>query len=350
MNTASVILAAGFGTRMKSSIPKVMHPILGRPLVGWAVDAATAATGATPVVVVGYAREQVMEYLGDSARYAEQAEQLGTGHAVRQAASVLQGQADAVLVTYGDMPLLQAETLKALVERFTQAAQEQDAAIAMLTITRADAQGFGRIIRDGQGNVAAIVEEADCTPEQRRITELNPGVYCFDADWLWTTLPQIPMSAKGEYYLTDLVGLAVAQGRRVVSMPAPLDDVYGINTRVHLAEATATMRRRILERHMLAGVTILDPAATWVDAEVEIGADTTLWPGTILQGRTRIGAATIGPNTQIVASTVGDHTLIKQSVIEHAQVDNHTVRLAHSAICAKAPIWPTACTWATLAK
>ena len=324
MNTASVILAAGFGTRMKSSMPKVMHPILGRPLVGWAVDAATAATGTAPVVVVGYAREQVIEYLGDSACYAVQDEQLGTGHAVQQVASVLQGQVDAVLVTYGDMPLLQATTLKALVDRFAQAADEQDAAIAMLTITRDDPQGFGRIVRDGQGNIAAIVEEADCTPEQRRITELNPGVYCFDADWLWATLPQIPMSAKGEYYLTDLVGLAVDQGRRVVSMPAPLDDVYGINTRVHLAEATATMRRRILEQHMLAGVTILDPAATWVDAEVEIGADTTLWPGTILQGQTRIGAhATIGPNTQIVASTVGDHTLIKQSVIEHAQVDNY---------------------------
>jgi bifunctional UDP-N-acetylglucosamine pyrophosphorylase/glucosamine-1-phosphate N-acetyltransferase len=228
------------------------------------------------------------------------------------------------LVTYGDMPLLQGETLQALVRLFEGASRERQAAVAMLTITRDDPQGFGRIIRDASGEVVAIVEEADCTPEQRRITELNPGVYCFDADWLWQTLPQIPMSPKGEYYLTDMVGLAVQQGRAVVTTQAPLDDVYGINTRVHLAEATATMRQRILHKHMLAGVTIVDPPSTWIDATVEIGADTTIWPGTILQGNCTIGAfAGIGPNTHIVASHVGDGTVIKQSVIEFAHVEEH---------------------------
>jgi bifunctional UDP-N-acetylglucosamine pyrophosphorylase/glucosamine-1-phosphate N-acetyltransferase len=177
MNIASVILAAGFGTRMKSAVPKVMHPVLGRPLIDWAVDAASAATGSTPAVVVGYAREQVMDFLGERAGYVVQEEQLGTGHAVRQAASALQGKTDAVLVTYGDMPLLQGETLQALVRLFEGASRERQAAVAMLTITRDDPQGFGRIIRDASGEVVAIVEEADCTPEQRRITELNPGVY-----------------------------------------------------------------------------------------------------------------------------------------------------------------------------
>ncbi len=297
MRTANVILAAGFGTRMKSDLPKVLHPLLGKPMALWAVDMAQAVSGRAPVVVVGHGREQVEALLDGCAQFVEQKELLGTGHAVLQAQPVLQGQAEAVVVTYGDMPLLRAETVRALVELFARARQaDAQTALAMLTVTRDDPQGFGRVVRDARGEVTGIVEEADCTPEQRALRELNPGVYCFDAAWLWQNLPQIPLSAKGEYYLTDLAGLAVAQGCRVATMAAPLDEVNGINTRVHLAAAAQVLRSRILEGHMLNGVTVVDPATTYVDAVVQIGQDTVLLPGVMLEGNTIIGGhATIGP-------------------------------------------------------
>ena len=291
MSTVAVILAAGYGKRMKSDVPKVMHPILGRPLIDWAVGAVEPLLDQPPVVVVGYGKEQIQAYLGDRVRFVEQVQLLGTGHAVLQAAPSLQGQADVVLVTYGDMPLLKSETLRSLVAHFEQQRGGGNLAIAMLTVTRDDPQGFGRIARDASGAIQAIVEEADCTPTQRAIRELNPGIYCFDAAWLWANLPAVPVSAKGEYYLTDLVGMAVTQGCKVVTTAAPVEEVDGINTRVHLAQATTVLRRRILERHMLAGVTIVDPAATYIEADVEIGVDTTILPGCTLQGKTTIGAA-----------------------------------------------------------
>lgn len=326
MRVANVILAAGFGTRMKSSTPKVLHGVMGRPMIGWAVETARTVGTRPPVVVVGYGSEQVQACLGETVDYVHQAELLGTGHAVAQAASLLHTAADAVVVTYGDMPLLQPQTLQGLVDLFAQSRAEGAApALAMLTVTRDDPQGFGRIVRDGAGAVAAIVEEVDCTPAQLAIRELNPGIYCFDAAWLWENLEQIPLSAKGEYYLTDLVGIAVTQGRRVVTQAAPVEDVDGINTRVQLAHAANVMRRRILERHMLAGVTIVDPGSTHIEAEVEIGQDSIIWPGTLLQGKTRIGEqAEIGPYSQVVDTVVGDHCRVVQSVLEEARMDAHS--------------------------
>ncbi len=189
----------------------------------------------------------------------------------------------------------------------------------MLTVTRDDPQGFGRIVRDESGEIAAIVEEPDCTPEQLAIRELNPGVYCFDAAWLWDNLSKLAVSSKGEYYLTDMVGLGVQQGKRIVSLDAPPDDLNGVNTRVHLAEATAALRQRILERHMMNGVTIVDPGSTLIDDAVSIGQDTVILPGTILQGATTIGLdASIGPNSQIVDSEIGDNCRVTYSVIEQA--------------------------------
>ncbi len=328
MEIANVILAAGYGTRMKSDLPKMLHPVVGRPMVDWAVRTAEAVSQMPPVVVVGHKRELIQALLGQRATYAVQQELLGTGHAVMQAAPLLTGKADVVLVTYGDMPLLRQETLRALLASFLAAqiatTTTVPPVIAMLTVTRDDPQGFGRIVRDPAGEIQAIVEEADCTPTQKAIRELNPGIYCFAAEWLWENLPKIELSAKGEYYLTDLVGIAVAQQRRVLTMAAPVEDVDGINTRVQLAQASLVMRQRILEMHMLAGVTIIDPTSTLIEADAVIGQDTTILPGSLIQGKSQIGAhTTIGPHSQIVDSSVGSHCRVTYSVLEEAHMDDH---------------------------
>lgn len=326
VKVATVILAAGYGTRMKSDIPKMMHPIMGRPMVDWAVRTAESVTQLPPVVIVGHRKEMIQELLRDRVQYAEQAEMLGTGHALMQASDLLVGKADVVLVTYGDMPLLRSTTVEQLIGRFTQQWSpelDQRPAIVMLTVDRDDAQGFGRVVRDDSGAIQSIVEEVDCTPEQRAITELNPGIYCFDAEWLWNNLSAIELSAKGEYYLTDMVEIAVKQGRSVESLLAPLADVDGINTRIHLAQATAVMRSRILETHMLNGVTVIDPQTTYIEDTVTIGQDTVIWPGTVLLGQTTVGThANIGPNTQIVDSIIGDRCCVTYSVIEQARMDD----------------------------
>lgn len=325
MNVGSVILAAGHGTRMKSDLPKVMHPLLGRPMIEWAVLNVQAVCTAQPIVVVGHGRERVQHHLGARARYALQEEQLGTGHAVLQAAPHVADGVDAVLVTYGDMPLLQTETLQLLVDLFAEARQEGDLALAMLTVKRDDPQGFGRIVRDHNGDLVAIVEEVDCSPEQLAINELNPGVYCFDAAWLWENLSKIRVSPKGEYYLTDMVGLAVEQGKKTASILAPADDVNGINTRVHLAAATAVLRQRILERHMLNGVTIVDPASSLIEDTVTIGQDAMILPGTLLQGASVIGrGAQIGPHSQIVDSLIGEDCRVTYSVVEQATMERQS--------------------------
>lgn len=326
MNLVNVILAAGFGTRMKSDLPKVMHPLLGRPMVEWTVRSATEASGHLPVLVVGHGREVVQAHLGEQAQYVVQEKLLGTGHAVMQVAPVLQGKADAVLVFYADMPMLSAETQRQLAATFeASAAAGQRPALAMLTVVRDDPQAFGRVVRNDAGEIVAIVEEAFCTPEQRLIKELNPGVYCFDAQWLWENLPKIQLNAKGEYFLTDLVSFAVEQGRPVLGQLAPFDEVNGINNRVHLANVTAVMQRRIIEQHMLNGVTFIDPNNVYVEDGVAIGADTVIWPGSLLQGKTQIGQhATIGPNAQIVDSVIGDGCRVAYSVVEEARMDAHS--------------------------
>jgi bifunctional UDP-N-acetylglucosamine pyrophosphorylase/glucosamine-1-phosphate N-acetyltransferase len=242
----SIILAAGQGTRMKSDLQKVLHPLLGKPMVSYAVETMETLTGTQPVLIVGCDADAVRETVGQAAVFIEQAEQKGTGHAVLQARDALQGQSDLVLVTYADMPLLTVETLRRLVER-----QQQNAGpLAILTLVTDTPRGFGRIVRDGSGGVHKIVEEAMATPEELAIRELNAGVYCFDAEWLWSRIDQIPLSLpKEEYYLPDLVGIAVDEGRRVEAVTtADTTEVLGINTRVHLAEAARALRLRINER------------------------------------------------------------------------------------------------------
>jgi bifunctional UDP-N-acetylglucosamine pyrophosphorylase/glucosamine-1-phosphate N-acetyltransferase len=320
MNIRSIILAAGQGTRMKSNLPKVLHPILGRPMLQYALDTAAQLSPAKPVVVVGHGAQQIQQAFDGKARFVLQEPQLGTGHAVQQAEPVLRGEADLVVVTYADMPLLTAETL----QRVVQSQQAHSGPLTLLTLIVDDPRGFGRIVRGPDGHVQAIVEEAQATPEQRAIRELNVAVYCFAADWLWETLRRVPLSPKGEYYLTDVVGIAVADGLKVgaQSLNAPEDGI-GINTRIHLAEATAIMRRRINQRWMLEGVTLIDPATTYIEPGVTIGKDTLIAPNTHLQGNTDIGeACVVGPNTIVQNSRVGNHCKLLSSVLEGATLED----------------------------
>jgi bifunctional UDP-N-acetylglucosamine pyrophosphorylase/glucosamine-1-phosphate N-acetyltransferase len=306
---------------MKSDLPKVLHPLAGRPLVTYAVEMARALADARPVLVVGHRAEAVREAVGDDVVLVEQTEQLGTGHAVLQARQALRGQSDLVLVTYADMPLLTTETLLRLVER----QRENPGPLSILTVVADDPRGFGRVMRDESDAVVQVVEEAVAAPEQLAIRELNVGVYCFDADWVWTHVDRIPLSLpKQEYYLPDLIGMAVAEGLRVEAVTTEdAAEALGINTRVHLAEAESVLRRRINEHWMLAGVTIVDPATTYVEPGVTIGRDTTIWPNTHLRGQTTIGRnCHIGPNTIIVDCQIGDGCRVLASVLEQAIMED----------------------------
>ena len=321
MKLSAVILAAGQGSRMKSSLPKVLHLLLGKPMAWYVLEAARQVVQSTPLMVIGHGADQVRQVLGDQAEYVLQEQQLGTGHAVRQAESKLLGKCDMVLVAYADMPLLSEETLGCLVEQ----AQSHMGPVSMLTVTSNETRGFGRILRGPDGKLSGIVEEAQATAEQLNIHELNPGVYCFRATWLWEALKRIQLSPKGEYYLTDLVGMAVEEGHEVqtLSVDDP-DEVIGINTRVHLAQAESLLRQRINRQWMLAGVTMIDPANTYIEPGVTVGQDTTLWPGTYLHGNTQIGdGCVIGPNTIIRDTQVGDGCTLLASVVEGAFIEDH---------------------------
>lgn len=320
MNLAVVILAAGESTRMKSERPKVLHPLAGKPMVSYGVETAALLGAGQPVLVVGHGMEQIREVLGDTVEYVVQEERLGTGHAVLQARPLLEGRSDVVLVYYADMPLLTVETLQRLLALHA----EGRGPVTMLALLAQDPRGFGRVLRDSAGCVLGIVEEVDCTPEQRAIGELNAGVYCFDAPWLWACLPRLPLSRKGEYYLTDSVGIAVAEGVGVAAVTTDDEaECLGINTRVHLAEAEKVMRQRINRSWMLAGVTLVDPQTTYIDATVQIGQDTVIYPNTHLRGETRIGSrCAIGPNCLLVDTTVGDRCAIKLSVAEEARLED----------------------------
>jgi bifunctional UDP-N-acetylglucosamine pyrophosphorylase/glucosamine-1-phosphate N-acetyltransferase len=321
MKVTAVLLAAGQGLRMKSKLLKVLHPVCGKPMLVYALAVAGSASTEKPVVIVGRDGDALRSFLGDAAVYVLQDPPLGTGHAVQQAEASLRGKTDLVLVTYADMPLLRPVTLTGLVE----AQKKNPGPITMLTIISADPRGFGRVIRSPDGHVRAIVEEAAATPEQLSIQEFNVGAYCFSADWLWQALHRIPLSKKGEYYLTDTVELAVKAGLPVQALVSQdLTESIGINTRVHLAEAEAAMRTRINRAHMLAGVTIVNPSATYIDQDVTIGPDTVIWPNTYLHGKTVIGTGcSIGPNTIVKDTSIGNDCEILAAVMEEALVDDN---------------------------
>lgn len=321
MKITAVLLAAGQGTRMKSSLPKVLHPVAGKPMIWHALKAIQQSTTEKPVVVVGHGVEEVTNYLSDSAQTVLQEPQLGTGHAVMQAESLLRGKTDLVVVCYSDMPLLRGETLQKLVE--TQ--KQNKGPVSLLTVVAENPRGFGRILRKDDGSVTAIVEEYVATPEQLQVKELNVGGYCFDANWLWDALHRIPKNPqKGEYYLTDTIELAVKDGLSVhATVMDDLEETIGVNTRVHLAEVESAMRRRINQTHMLNGVTMIDPSSAYIETEVTIGKDTVIMPNTYLFGNTEIGERNvIGPNTIIRNSKVGNGCKILASDLEGALLEN----------------------------
>jgi len=315
-----VILAAGMGTRMRSDIPKVLHPLLGKPMVEYIFDAVRDICIDAPLVVVGNRADLVMETLGDKARYVVQEPQLGTAHAVQCACEVLRGKSDIVLVANSDFPLITAETYALLVKTH----QDSGSKLTLSTVVSDEPRGFGRIIRDGKGRIVGIVEDKAATPEQKKITELNSNPYCFDAEWLWDALDQVEKSEVGEYYLTDLVEIAANGGQTVASIEIEdYQESIGINNRVHLAEATKVIQQRINNKWMLAGVTMIDPDKVFIDDTVKLGRDTVLYPEVYLRGATTVGKdCKLGPSVILEDTTVGDRCKLLYAMLESARLEN----------------------------
>ncbi|SDQ67635.1 bifunctional UDP-N-acetylglucosamine diphosphorylase/glucosamine-1-phosphate N-acetyltransferase GlmU [Quadrisphaera sp. DSM 44207] len=323
---AVVVLAAGEGTRMRSATPKVLHAIGGRTLLGHAVAAARAAGPEHLVIVVRHERERVAAHVAEvdpGALVADQDDVPGTGRAVACGLGALPESGDGlrgtVLVTCGDVPLLAPSTLGDLVA----AHEAEGSAVTVLTAVLPDPTGYGRVVRDADGAVTAIVEQKDATEEQRAVLEVNSGVYAFDAAVLADALPRLGRdNAQGEVYLTDVLALARAGGHRVSARPVqdPVQ-VEGVNDRVQLARLGAELNRRTVEAHMRAGVTVVDPATTWVDVDVELARDVTLLPGTQLHGATRVGeGASIGPDTTLTDVVVGEGASVVRTHGSGAQV------------------------------
>jgi len=314
---AAVILAAGKGTRMNSQTPKVLHRVCGTEML-CLVEIAARQAGLGPIaVVVPSDSQQIESALGSDVSYVTQEEQLGTGHAVLQAEEVLKS-ADNVLVMYGDVPLVAAQTLKQMMKLH----DDTEACITLLTSKLVNPDGLGRIIRDSSGSITAIIEEQDADAETKAIREINSGFYCFRAAWLWKHLNGLPPSRKGEVFLTDLVALAAKQGMQVESvLSEDAYEVMGVNNRVQMAEAENVMRQRIRENWMMEGVSMPDPSSVYIDHTVKLGQDTVILPNTHLTGRTLVGiACRIGPNSMISDSIIGDRCGVLSSVIRDSHL------------------------------
>lgn len=321
MSISAIILAAGAGTRMKSTRPKVAHQILGKPLVSYVIDAARGAGVDDLVAVIGHGRDQVEELVQDSCRIVVQEQQRGTADAVACCREALAGTTGSLLVLSGDCPLVTAETLHNLI-----AAREQaNAGVAVLSMLPADPFGYGRIVRDSSGAFVRIVEQKDCTDEEAAIGECNAGFYCFDAELLFAALEEVSTdNAQGEFYLTDVIEIARTAGREVLALAAPnADECLGVNSRAQLAQATKIMQRRINEVHMGNGVTMIDPDLVWIGPDVTIAQDVELLPMTFLMGTTTIGSGTvIGPNSRVTDTTVGVDCVLDETVALEAEIED----------------------------
>ncbi|PWV44781.1 bifunctional UDP-N-acetylglucosamine diphosphorylase/glucosamine-1-phosphate N-acetyltransferase GlmU [Nocardiopsis sp. L17-MgMaSL7] len=323
---AVIILAAGEGTRMKSKLPKVLHELNGRSMLGHVLHASRELEPGNTVVVVGHARDQVRAHLAEvapEATTAVQEEQNGTGHAVRMAVEDLAAKgvelSGTVVLTCGDTPLLRGETLASLVT----AHEKEGNAVTVLSARVPDPHGYGRIVRDADGAFTEIVEHADATPEQHLVDEINSGMYAFDGALLSQVVKRLSTdNAKGEEYITDAVGLLRGDGHPVDAWSAEdWNEVQGVNNRVQLSEARRVLNDRLLTEHMLSGVTIVDPATTWVDAQVSIGADTVVHPNSRLYGTTRIGEdAEVGPGADLRDTVVSDGAKVRETTADGAEI------------------------------
>ena len=319
----AVIMAAGLGKRMRSALPKVLHPLCGAPMIDWAVRTAMDAGSGVPYVVVGRGADQVRAHLTDRALFLEQTEQLGTGHAVMTAREVLRDYPGHVYVLTGDTPLLRPETLTALHRK----AVDTGADAVALTALFDDPTGYGRILREDSGAFQSIVEDKDASDDQKKIREINASIYCFSAPRLLEALDDLTNdNAQGEYYLTDTLAIIKGAGGLIETLCLrDSEEIMGVNDRVQLAAAIAVMRRRINESHMREGVTIIDPANTYIGAGVTIGQDTVIYPGNVIEGAADIGAnCVLYPGNRIVDSAIGDRVSIQSSVILESRVGEGT--------------------------
>lgn len=317
---SAIVLAAGKGTRMKSSLNKVMHPVSNKPMIGHIIASLKKAGVEKIVVVVGHGAESVKEYLQDEVTYALQEPQLGTGHAVMQA-TALEGLGGDTIVLCGDGPCIQSETIE---KAF---AANQDCALTVLSAELASGASYGRIVRDANNHVEKIVEAKDCTPEELAICEINTGLFVFKNKELFEGLKEIKNdNVQHEYYLTDLVEIFNRKGLITNAMIVEdADETMGVNDRVDLAKAQQWMKMHVNQKHMLNGVTIIDPNNTYIDVDVEIGRDTIIYPNVHIQGNTKIGERVeILPNSFLRNAIIGDDVSIDSSKIVESQVDAHT--------------------------
>ena len=303
----AVILAAGKGTRMRSKLPKVLHKVGGKAMLQHVLDAADAAGAAEKIVIVGHGAELVESMVGEQGKIVLQAEQLGTGHAVMQTKEALAGFTGTAMILCGDTPLLDGEELK----KFYEAHVQSGAAATVLTAFMDNPFGYGRIVRDADGNVQGIVEEKDADAQQKLIKEINTGIYCLECPLMFDVLATLTCdNAQGEYYLTDVLTKLNEAGKKVGGVvTADSDMVMGINSRRQLAEAESVMRVRILNKLMDEGVTVMDPSSTFIEGSIKIGRDTVIYPFTWLEGSTVVGEdCEIGPNVRLTNVEVGNGT------------------------------------------
>ncbi|WP_346206764.1 bifunctional UDP-N-acetylglucosamine diphosphorylase/glucosamine-1-phosphate N-acetyltransferase GlmU [Caldifermentibacillus hisashii] len=314
-----IVLAAGQGTRMKSKLYKVLHPVCGKPMVRHVIDELKQIGADQIITVVGHGADEVKNELKDDSEFVLQEQQLGTAHAVMQARDLLQDKEGLTLVVCGDTPLLKADTIKAMIDYHI----NNHSKATILTAVAEDPTGYGRVIRNEQGYVEKIVEHKDASDEEKAVKEINAGTYCFDNASLFHALQKVTNNnAQNEYYLPDVIGILKDAGQTVTAFTTnDFTEIFGINDRVALAQAGKIMQQRINEKHMRNGVTIIDPEQTYIDATAVIGQDTVIYPGTMVKGNTVIGTdCIIGPNSEILNCDIGNRTSIRQSVTHDSKI------------------------------